>query len=100
MGLGEGLCDEGSMTGRGRPVLRGSVTGLMTAAGGIGHTLPFLIKDFHVAFTAAVIVVAMELATIAWIRNRYMDTPLLSAAFQVVVGGVLVFAVRICIGSS
>src|SRR5258708_1787221 len=77
-----------------------SVTGLMTAAGGIGHTLPFLIKDFHVAFIAAVIVVAMELATIAWVRNRYMDTPLLSAAFQVVVGGVLVFAVGIWIGSS
>jgi VIT1/CCC1 family predicted Fe2+/Mn2+ transporter len=81
-------------------VLRGAVTGLMTAAGGIGHTLPFLIKDFHVALIAAVVVVAMELATIAWIRNRYMDTPLLSAAFQVVVGGVLVFAVGIWIGSS
>ena len=57
------------MTGRGRPMLRGVVTGLMTAAGGIGHTLPFLIKDFHVAFVAAVIIVAMELATIAWIRK-------------------------------
>jgi len=98
--LAEALSDDGSLTGRGRPVLRGAVTGLMTAAGGIGHTLPFLIKDFHVAFIAAVIVVAMELATIAWIRNRYMDTPLLSAAFQVVVGGVLVFAVGIWIGSS
>ena len=100
MAFAEALSDDGSMTGRGRPVLRGSVTGLMTAAGGIGHTLPFLIKDFHVAFIAAVIVVAMELATIAWIRKRYMDTPLLSAAFQVVVGGVLVFAVGIWIGSS
>jgi rubrerythrin len=100
MAFAEALSDDGSMTGRGRPVLRGAVTGLMTAAGGIGHTLPFLIKDFHVAFIAAVIVVAMELATIAWIRNRYMDTPLLSAAFQVVVGGVLVFAVGIWIGSS
>src|SRR5450631_3762385 len=100
MAFAEALSDDGSMTGRGRPMLRGAVTGLMTAAGGIGHTLPFLIKDFHVAFIAAVIVVAMELATIAWIRNRYMDTPLLSAAFQVVVGGVLVFAVGIWIGSS
>jgi erythrin-vacuolar iron transport family protein len=100
MAFAEALSDDGSMTGRGRPVLRGAVTGLMTAAGGIGHTLPFLIQDFHVAFIAAVIVVAMELATIAWIRNRYMDTPLLSAGFQVVVGGVLVFAVGILIGSS
>src|ERR1039458_7407871 len=100
MAFAEALSDDGSMTGRGRPVLRGAVTGLMTTAGGIGHTLPFLIKDFHVAFTAAVIIVALELATIAWIRNRYMDTPLLSAAFQVVVGGVLVFVVGIWIGSS
>jgi rubrerythrin len=100
MAFAEALSDDGSLTGRGRPVLRGAVTGLMTAAGGIGHTLPFLIKDFHVALIAAVVVVAMELATIAWIRNRYMDTPLLSAAFQVVVGGVLVFAVGIWIGSS
>jgi erythrin-vacuolar iron transport family protein len=100
MAFAEALSDDGSMTGRGRPLLRGAVTGLMTAAGGIGHTLPFLIQDFHVAFIAAVIVVAMELGTIAWIRNRYMDTPLLSAGFQVVVGGVLVFAVGILIGSS
>src|SRR6202162_3150836 len=100
MAFAEALSDDGSMTGRGRPVLRGAVTGLMTAAGGIGHTLPFLIKDFHVAFIAAVVIVAMELATIAWVRNRYMDTPLLSAAFQVVVGGVLVFAVGVWIGSS
>src|SRR5580658_8544571 len=100
MGFAEALSDDGSLTGRGHPLLRGAVTGLMTAAGGIGHTLPFLIKDFHIAFIAAVIVVAMELATIAWIRHRYMDTPLLSAGFQVVVGGVLVFAVGILIGSS
>jgi rubrerythrin len=100
MAFTEALSDDGSMTGRGRPVLRGTVTGLMTAAGGLGHTLPFLIKDFHVAFIAAVIVVAMELGVIAWIRNRYMDSPLLSAAFQVVLGGVLVLAVGIWIGSS
>jgi len=100
MAFTEALSDDGSMTGRGRPWLRGGVTGLMTAAGGIGHTLPFLLKDFHEAFIAAVIVVAMELATIAWVRNRYMDTPLLSAALQGVVGGALVFAVGIWIGSS
>ena len=100
MAFAEALSDDGSLTGRGRPVLRGAVTGLMTAAGGIGHTLPFLIKNFQVAFLAAVIVVAFELGAIAWIRNRYMDTPLLSAAFQVVVGGVLVFIAGIAIGSS
>jgi erythrin-vacuolar iron transport family protein len=100
MAFAEALSDDGSMTGRGRPLLRGAVTGIMTAAGGIGHTLPFLLKDFHVAFTAAVIIVALELGVIAWVRNRYMDTPLLSAAFQVVVGGVLVFLVGIWIGSS
>jgi erythrin-vacuolar iron transport family protein len=100
MAFTEALSDDGSMTGRGRPWLRGGVTGLMTAAGGIGHTLPFLLQDFHAAFIAAAIVVAVELATIAWIRNRYMDTPLLSAALQGVVGGVLVFAVGIWIGSS
>lgn len=88
------------MTGRGRPVLRGAVTGLMTAAGGIGHTLPFLISNFHLAFIAAGIVVAAELAAIAWIRNKYMDTPLVSAAFQVGLGGVLVFVAGILIGSS
>lgn len=100
MAFAEALSDDGSLTGRGRPVLRGAVTGLMTAAGGIGHTLPFLLSNFQAAFIAAVIVVAVELGVIAWIRNRYMDTPLLSAAFQVVVGGVLVFIAGIAIGSS
>ena len=100
MAFAEALSDDGSLTGRGRPLLRGAVTGIMTAAGGIGHTLPFLVKNFHVAFIAAVVVVAFELGAIAWIRNRYMDTPLLSAAFQVVVGGVLVFIAGIAIGSS
>lgn len=100
MAFAEALSDDGSLTGRGRPVLRGAVTGLMTAAGGIGHTLPFLISNFHLAFIAAGVVVAVELAAIAWIRNKYMDTPLLSATFQVVLGGVLVFAAGILIGSS
>lgn len=100
MAFAEALSDDGSLTGRGRPVVRGIVTGLMTAAGGFGHTLPFLISSFQVAFAAAVIVVAVELAIISWVRHRYMDTPLLSSAFQVVVGGVLVFVVGILIGSS
>jgi len=99
MAFAEALSDDGSLTGRGRPVLRGTVTGLMTTAGGIGHTLPFLIKDFRVAMSAAVAIVAVELAAIAYIRNRYMDTPFLSAAFQVVLGGVLVFVTGILIGS-
>ena len=100
MAFAEALSDDGSLTGRGRPYVRGGVTGLMTAAGGLGHTLPFLIPSFHVAFMAAVIVVAAELAVISFVRHRYMDTPLLSSAFQVVVGGVSVFAVGILIGSS
>ena len=100
MAFAEALSDDGSLTGRGRPVTRGLVTGAMTAAGGIGHTLPFLIHNFHVAFAAAMIVVAIELAIISWVRHRYMDTPLVSSTFQVVVGGVLVFVVGILIGSS
>ena len=100
MAFAEALSDDGSLTGRGRPILRGSVTGGMTTAGGIGHTLPFLISDFRVAMTCAVAVVAVELAVISYIRHRYMDTPLLSATFQVVLGGVLVFLTGILIGSS
>jgi erythrin-vacuolar iron transport family protein len=100
MAFAEALSDDGSLTGRGQPVFRGAVTGLMTAAGGIGHTLPFSIPSFHIAFTLAVFVVAVELAVISYIRHRYMDTPLLSSAFQVIVGGVAVFAVGILIGSS
>ena len=100
MAFAEALSDDGSLTGRGKPILRGSVTGLMTAAGGIGHTLPFLISDFRLAMVIAVAVVAVELAVIAYVRHRYMDTPILSATFQVVLGGVLVFITGILIGSS
>ncbi|HSB80759.1 MAG TPA: ferritin family protein [Candidatus Methylomirabilis sp.] len=100
MGFAEALSDDGSLTGRGHPWLRGVVCGLMTTAGGIGHTLPFLIPSFQVATTVAVVIVALELAAISYIRHRYMDTPFLSAAFQVVVGGVLVFLTGILIGSS
>jgi rubrerythrin len=100
MAFAEALSDDGSLTGRGRPILRGSVTGLMTAAGGIGHTLPFLIPDFRLAMIFAVVVVAVELAAISYIRHHYMETPLASAAFQVVLGGVLVFLTGILIGSA
>jgi rubrerythrin len=100
MAFAEALSDDGSLTGRGRPVVRGLVTGAMTAAGGLGHTLPFLIQSFHAAFMAAVIVVAVELAAISYIRHKYMDSPLLTSAVQVVLGGGLVFAVGILIGSS
>jgi rubrerythrin len=100
MGFAEALSDDGSLTGRGHPWVRGLVCGLMTSAGGIGHTLPFLIPSFRVATSAAVAVVAVELTAISFVRQRYMDTPFLSAAFQVVVGGVLVFLAGILIGSS
>jgi len=100
MAFAEALSDDGSLTGRGAPVVRGAVTGVMTALGGLGHTLPYLIPNFWTATFVAFAVVAIELAIISVIRHRYMDTPLLSAAFQVVVGGVLVFAAGILIGSS
>ena len=100
MGFAEAASDDGSLTGRGKPLLRGVVCGLMTTAGGIGHTLPYLIASFGTATAVAVVVVAIELFLISWIRNRFMDTPFLRAAFQVIVGGVLVFLVGIWIGSS
>ena len=100
MGFAEALSDDGSLTGRGHPWARGLVCGVMTTLGGVGHTLPYLIQNFHVATTVAVAVVALELAVISWVRHRYMDTPFMSAAFQVVVGGVLVFSTGILIGSS
>lgn len=98
MGFAEALSDDGKLSGRGAPWLRGVVCGLMTTIGGIGHTLPYLVPNFHTATTVAIAVVVVELAVIAWIRKRYMDTPLLSAVFQVVVGGVLVFAAGWLIG--
>jgi rubrerythrin len=100
MGFAEALSDDGSLTGRGRPWGRGLVCGVMTTAGGIGHTLPYLIQEFRIATTLAVAIVALELWAISYIRYRYMDTPFLSAAFQVVVGGVLVFLTGILIGSA
>ncbi|HUJ41895.1 MAG TPA: ferritin family protein [Candidatus Acidoferrales bacterium] len=100
MGFAEALSDDGSLTGRGRPLLRGVVEGAMTTLGGIGHTLPYLIHDFRVATAVAVIVVIIELGIISWVRHRYMDTPPLTAAVQVGVGGALVFLTGILIGSS
>jgi len=100
MGFAEALSDDGTLTGRGQPWLRGLVCGLMTALGGVGHTLPYLIPDFRTATGLAVAVVFLELLAISFIRARYMDTPFLRAALQVVVGGLLVFATGILIGSA
>jgi rubrerythrin len=100
MGFTEALSDDGSLTGRGTPWLRGLVCGAMTALGGLGHTLPYLIHSFNLATTVAIVVVLVELASITWIRNRFMDTPPVSAAVQVAFGGALVLATGILIGSS
>lgn len=100
MGFAEALSDDGSMTGRGRPWIRGTITGIMTTLGGVGHTLPYLIQDFWTATMLAIAVVLVELWVIAWIRARYMDTRFLQAAFEVVVGGLIVFAAGILIGSA
>lgn len=100
MGFAEALSDDGSLTGRGAPLVRGVVCGLMTTLGGLGHALPYLIPHFYVATSFAFAVVAVELAVISWIRTRYMDTPFLQAAFQVLVGGTLVFVAGILIGNS
>ncbi len=100
MGFAEALSDDGSLTGRGHPWVRGVITGLMTALGGIGHTLPFLAHDFRIAMAAAMVVVVVELAAISWIRHRYMDTPVWSAALQVGLGGALVFLTGVLIGSA
>jgi rubrerythrin len=99
MGFAEALADDGKLSGRGTPVLRGAVCGLMTMAGGIGHTLPYLIPNFFTATVIACIVVVIELAVIAWIQWRYMDTPPLSAAAKVMLGGGLVLAAGVLIGS-
>ncbi|HZL31090.1 MAG TPA: ferritin family protein [Pseudolabrys sp.] len=100
MGFAEALSDDGSLTGRGTPWLRGTVCGLMTTIGGLGHTLPYLIPHFYTATAIAVVVVIIELGVISYIRYRYMDTPFLNAAFQIAFGGALVFIAGILIGSS
>ena len=100
MGFAEALADDGKLSGRGTPILRGAVCGLMTMAGGIGHTLPYLIPNVVTATVIACIVVVIELATIAWVQWRFMDTPPLSAAAKVMLGGGLVLAAGVLIGSS
>ncbi len=100
MGFAEAMSDDGSLTGRGKPWIRGAITGMMTTVGGIGHTIPYLIGNFKVATSIAIGVVMIELWVIAWIRSRYMDTRFLRAALEVVVGGLIVFAAGILIGSA
>ena len=105
MGFAEALSDDGSLTGRGSPWLRGSICGLMTTLGGLGHTIPYLVPDswpnaFWIATAIAGFVVFVELWLIAWIRAKYMDTPFLHAVFQIVIGGVIVLATGILIGAA
>ena len=105
MGFAEALSDDGSLTGRGSPWLRGATCGVMTALGGLGHTLPYLVPDswanaFWIATAIAGAVVFFELWAIAYIRARYMDTPFLQAVFQIVLGGAIVLAVGILIGAA
>jgi erythrin-vacuolar iron transport family protein len=100
MGFAEALSDDGSLTGRGRPLVRGITCGLMTTLGGLGHTLPYLIPHVQTATAIAIGVVLVELVLIAWVRHRYMDTPWASALVQVVLGGVLVFLAGLLIGSA
>ena len=100
MGFTEAAADDGKLTGRGSPVTRGVVCGVMTALGGLGHALPYLIHDFWTATSIAMVVVAIELWAIAFIQNRYMSTPFWRAVLQVVFGGALVFAAGILIGKA
>ena len=99
MGFTEAASDDGELSGRGSPIKRGFASGIMTTVGGLGHALPYLISDFWTATVIAIIVVFIELWAIAWIQNRYMQTPFFRAAFQVVLGGALVFAAGVLIGS-
>lgn len=100
MGFTEAAHDDGKLSGRGSPLKRGLASGIMTAVGGLGHALPYLITDFWTATTVAAIVVFVELWAIAYIQNRFMETPFLRAAFQVVLGGGLVFAAGVLIGNA
>ncbi|MGA9254084.1 MAG: VIT1/CCC1 transporter family protein, partial [Roseobacter sp.] len=99
MGFTEAASDDGELSGRGSPIKRGFASGIMTTIGGLGHALPYLIPDFWTATITATIVVFIELWAIAWIQNKYMDTPFLRATMQVVMGGALVFAAGVLIGS-
>mgnify|MGYP001812366761 FL=1 len=99
MGFTEAASDDGQLSGRGSPIKRGFASGIMTTVGGLGHALPYLITDFWTATITAIAVVFVELWAIAWIQNKYMDTPFWRATLQVVVGGALVFAAGVLIGS-
>jgi erythrin-vacuolar iron transport family protein len=99
MAFSEALSDTGELTGRGNPVTRGAITGIMTFIGGVGHTLPFLLSSYHAALIAAFIVVGVELIVIAYIRYRYFAMSFWMSAVQVIVGGLLVFASGVLIGS-
>jgi erythrin-vacuolar iron transport family protein len=100
MGISEGLSDTGETTGRGTPVVRGSITGAMTALGSIFHTLPFLIADIHKALIVAGGVVAVELVVIAWVRKRFLDVSLRSSLIVVTLAGAIVLAIGVAVGSS
>ncbi len=100
MGFAEALSDDGTLTARGHPWVRGAITGFATALGGLAHTLPYLLPSFNLATAIAVAVVFVELWAIAWIRARYMDTNFWRASFQVVLGGLIVFATGVLIGSA
>jgi VIT1/CCC1 family predicted Fe2+/Mn2+ transporter len=100
MAFSEALSDDGKLSGRGNPILRGAVCGAMTFVGAAGHALPFLIPSFRVAMTVAIAIVIVELFVIAWVRHRYMETPLGKAAVQIIIGGVIVFLAGILIGKS
>lgn len=100
MGLTEGMSDDGIISGRGSPWVRGTVCGLMTTLGGVGHALPYLLADFHVATMLAIVVVVVELFAIAWIRMKYMETPFWRAVIQIVLGGVLVVAAGMLLGGA
>jgi VIT1/CCC1 family predicted Fe2+/Mn2+ transporter len=99
MAFSEALSDTGELTGRGNPITRGGITGIMTFVGGVGHTLPFLLPSFHAALIAAFIVVGVELIVIAYIRYRYFSMSFFWSAVQVIVGGLLVFGSGVLIGS-
>lgn len=99
MGFTEAASDDGELSGRGSPTKRGFASGIMTTVGGLGHALPYLITDFWTATIIAIIVVFVELWAIAWIQNKYMETPFFRAALQVVLGGALVFGAGVLIGS-
>jgi VIT1/CCC1 family predicted Fe2+/Mn2+ transporter len=100
MAFSEALSDDGKLSGRGNPIVRGAICGAMTFVGAAGHALPFLIPYFNTAMTVAIAIVIAELLIIAWVRHRYMETPLGKAAIQIIIGGVIVFLAGILIGKS